>query len=552
MHQRVVSRTSKSVESLSGVALGALVFMCLVAAWLYVACPYLNNDDIVYATDLFDALNAMPFWHRMANLLFNLDVGQSELRTYGLARIIQYAEVSAFGRSPLMLYVTIVSMHAASAAALFWALRTIARDGLLRTFVAIIWFACPFVLTISHTLHHHLYTMGPLYFLILWIGITLNKPAWPWPVGASILTAGWLMGESNIPAIYFVVGCTAVGFAMRQDYSRVRSVALQGAVSFLLLCAYVVYQVKFVAIAANRFKGVLVSSPDEFWFRMGNVWRGLDYGFWFGLGFQTKDALMGRWEIQPLHVSAIVVSVTLTVAVLAVAILLSAPRPQYPRPPRWIAVSVVSAVAGSLALYVVAHVTLGLTPMTYHYIPPIFALACIAIPLLCRGQIARIVAGILAALCLAFTISSLQAMRSEVYEPHIVKRDRLLAAVRSGKDILLLPHPIKELKPSDSIWPALATVHDYPASDPFTATWVTNLYARFILGFKFVGTEFVEKDGKIIVSYGPTSLAVDDPDRILVVVADPGPYRPKPHLNWYDWKEFAGRSISQPSAAQVP
>jgi hypothetical protein len=517
MHQPVVSRTYyESVQSLSGAALGVLLSMCLIAAWLYIACPYLNNDDIIYATDLFDALNAMPFWRRMATLLLNLDIGQVELRTYGLARLIQYAEVSAFGRSPLMLYITIVSMHAASAVALFWALRTIACDALLRTFIAIIWFACPFVLNVSHTLHHHLYTMGPIYFLILWIGIILNKPAWPWPVGATILTAGWLMGESNIPAIYFVAACAAIGLAMRKEYSRARSVVLQGSVSVLLLSAYVVYQVKFVALSGERFHGAPLESVGQFWFRMGNVWRGLDYGFWFGLGFETKDNLLGGWDIQPLQVSAALFFVTLIISLLAVAALLSAPRLRYPPQSYWTIAPLIGAVAGSLALYVVAHVTLGLTVITFHYVPPIFALACIAIPLLCRGQAARVVAGALVALCLAFSISSLQAMRTEVYEPHIIKRDKLLAALSSGKDILLLPHPIKELQPSYSIWPGLATVHDYPAPDPLSAIWVANLYARFILGFKFVGTEFVEKDGKVIInfSYGASSLTVDDPNRI--------------------------------------
>jgi hypothetical protein len=518
------------VKLRTGFATGAVLGLCLLIAWLYVGCPYLNNDDILWATGYFDRMNALPIGQRVLVLLFNLDVGQSELRTYGLSRLLQYGETVAFGRSPLALYSVIAALHAASAASLYWALRSVIRDDVTRVLIAVIWFTCPYIFGLSHTLHHHLYTVGPIYFLFVWLGVALNKPDWPWPIGAALLTCAWLMGESGIPAVFLVVAF--VGIAKRS-----RSIALQGVVAFALFCVYVGYQRWFVALPGGRFRGVFPVSVDDALWRFSEFRRTIDFAFRFGLGLRTKDAVTGDWYIEALNVNHLVFYGALVAAGCATFALALSPRARLQERSWWIIVPVVCAIAGSLCLYVGFYVALGYPAFTHHYAPPVFALATTATPFFFYGKTARYVAGSVATLCIAFTLSMLQAMKTEVYAPHVANRDRLIAELHSGKDILLFPHAIKELKPATAIWPTIGTVHDYPAPNPLNALWLTDYYARYILGFKFVGSEYAEKDGKIVVSYGPSSMVVDDTSRILVIVAD-RPYKAHQNVSWYDWFDF--------------
>lgn len=228
--------TARLTELLLRLFLGIIGILTVTSLVLFATTPFLNYDDVVYNTAYFDGWQLLPKWDVLWALFINSDVGAVETRTYGLARIIQYHEIMLFGPSPRATYTFLIAVHLLSAGTLYWAIKKVVIDDVARVFIAIVWFANPFVLLISHTLHHHLYLIGPYYFVILWIGVTLNHPRANWSVGAALLTCAWLMGETVTPVIIALLTLSAF------DPQRRPSIVRQALCVAVLFIAYVSYQ----------------------------------------------------------------------------------------------------------------------------------------------------------------------------------------------------------------------------------------------------------------------------------------------------------------------
>ncbi|HEY0329440.1 MAG TPA: hypothetical protein VGC77_10105 [Rhodopseudomonas sp.] len=521
------------------VFLALLTLALLLIVGLYVSASHLNNDDIVFNTGYFDDLKALPLPQRLWLLLSNGDVGRGQFRTYGLARVIQYLEIEALGRSPLAVYGSIVALQLASAAALYWALTRLVADSLARLLIAVIWFGNPFVLLISHTFHHYLYTVGPFLFLFIWIGLALNRPKTPWVIGAALLNAAWLMGEAAIPSIYLLLLLGIVGA------ERKRPFLYQLAAVSLLLAAYIVYQRSVLYDPTlSRWTFVAPASFDDAWYRAIHVFDRIFHDGRASVGLDYRDfdmpgGLVAGMEIysNPLFWGALI-------ALGGVALWL--PR----QPGRIAATPLIAALlfaASTFSLYFLLYVATGAPPFTLRYMPPVGAVLVVTLVLLLGSLLRRprLVAALSCVVLLCITTLGLWSLRQSVDADFNDKVGRLIAARQQGKTAVLIYNQLPEIGVPrvSGNYPALGSPYESAVNHPLAVMWTTHYYLWLVLGFQAIGSDYKEIDADSIdLMYGPSAVRVKKSD-LVIVGMEPSPYPVyRPNFVWYrDWDEFLKR-----------
>jgi len=529
-------RLSKSAIPAPKIYLSLMACGAAAAIWLFITCPFLNYDDIVYNTVYFEGQSAMPALDRFWRLLMNTDVGAGQFRTYGLARLFQYYEMAALGRSALATYTAIILFQAAIALVLAWALKNVVRDALTRTLIAFIWLLCPFILITSHTLHHYLYTVGPYVFVFLWIGITLNHPRAHWALGAASLTAAWLMGEAVIPVVFLLLAMGAT------DPQRRASIAKQAVGVVLVLAAYVAYQ-HFAIYNPDleRWAYVAPQNIHEVRIRADQFFTSLFKFAGAGLGFEYLDPHVGGAPTAGLTVFEGWIFWVPLAALLALIPSLNEARGAILA--KYLPYAVLLA-ASSAALYFVSFVATGMPPLVARYVPPIGALFLICLTLVGGSWLnrPRMVAAIVCAVCLCGSMSALSTLHKTVYPDFVVKIERLKAAREEGKTAVLIYNRLPDISIPrlDQSYPALTSPYDSAVRTPFAAMWVTDYYLRFITGFQHVGSDFREIDEtsvEIVGHGGKTVVEKSD----LVIVGMVSDHFPTQHAQvvWYkSWHDF--------------
>jgi len=495
------------------VHMALLTCAALTALALYVTCPFLNFDDVVFNAAYFDYLNTLPFFERVWFLLMNADVARGQFRTYGLARLIQYAEIALLGRSPLAVYITIAVLQAASAVALFWALHTLVRDNISRVLLAFLWAANPIVLLLSHTLHHHLYLVGPFYFLILWIGVTLNRPRIHWSVGTALLTCSWLMGESPLPAIALLL----LMLAATRPAQR-RSAAWQAVTTAAIFAAYVAYQ-----------RLVIYDPTLERW------------PFAAGFGFAFIDPNYGSGRIAGIAIDRSAFFWVPLVVLLATIPFRKEVRPAISRKAL---PAVALFAASSIALFFTAFVVTGMPPFTLRYVIGTGSVSLICATLIAAGIMRRprAVIAIVCAVSLSVSIAGSALLHPTVYATFEAHAARFAEGRKEGKTAVLIYNrfPAFGVPRGDGGHPALATIYDSAVQTPFVAMWLADYYLRLILGYQVVGSDFREVDAARVELTGPgLTTTVDKKDLVIVGMESATyPVRNAP-VTWYkSWDEF--------------
>jgi len=205
---------------------------------LFLVTPTLNLDDLLYAETLPDLISRFGYPKVLQMFFLNEDVGVNQLRTYGLSRAIQVVTTGIFGESPLPSYLFVLLVHFASAFIIYRLLLLASGDQLTGLFASVAWIASPTVLPLLKVQHHFLYLIAPYYALLAWTWLAAERKL-PFAVGIVLLTATWLLGEGAIIPMAFAVTFMAW-------HHRRSALAAQGAVSGVLLIAYVAYQFAFV------------------------------------------------------------------------------------------------------------------------------------------------------------------------------------------------------------------------------------------------------------------------------------------------------------------
>ena len=138
----------------------------------------------------------------------------------------------------------------------------------------------------------------------------------------------------------------------------------------------------------------------------------------------------------------------------------------------------------------------------------------------------------------------MESAKTEVLVPSEHLADLLAAKRAAGKTGVLIVRPPALRADPYGAWPGIGTVYDYLTSDPFKASWTTELYLRSIIGFRAVGFEYREaRDGQVdlIAPQGGT-VRVSKDDILVVTITTPGYPVARPRMvvfeNWRSFKDF--------------
>lgn len=405
--------------------------LCLmVAAWLLAGTPTLNLDDLQIAEWATVALS--EGWGKsLASVLFNLDLGVWQPRTYGLARAIQYVEVGLFGSAPVPGYLFIILAHFGSGALVYQIVRKIGGDTLTAVFAALAWMASPAVLPLLKAQHYFLYLIAPYYPLFGWLLLSVDGQQSKKKVliGALLLTIAWWLGEGvTFPILVLVVTAALLSGSWRRAVPLVS----QGVIAAILLFLYLGYQHFVLRDPAvyQRFKfapdlGLVEAFLRQLWQNGRAV-----------LGLPHHDSELGLTlgGIGVLE-SPVFWGLTAVLTAFGVAAVRFMPSAAAGRNQK-LALLVVLTSVSSLALYLVFMV-IGMGVFPARYAAAFFALVPLAIivGLLAYAPnraVARMTAAMIAALSIALTLTSLHRAEVLVSQPN-----RVLLKKLQGRAVIL-------------------------------------------------------------------------------------------------------------------
>jgi hypothetical protein len=266
-----------------------IIASILVMFAAVIATPTLSYDDLLLAKDIPQYL-ASNGWGKTAwRFLTMADIGQSEMRTYGLTRAIQLVTVSLFGASPALTMGFIIGIHAASGLLIYFLLIRTLEDRMSSTLLAIAWVASPAVIPFIRTEHHWLYLITPYYALIGWVVLngTPIHSVLRFCMGSILLTSVWFLGEAPIIPLLLV---SALWVLSSPNLKSAIYYGGQALISIALLGVYLTYQFIFInnPNGPHRFvfKGIWVDGPGYFFGQLLQNAKGI-------LGLPYREADLG-------------------------------------------------------------------------------------------------------------------------------------------------------------------------------------------------------------------------------------------------------------------
>lgn len=446
--------------------------LCLIAvAGLLIITPTLNYDDLQIAEWATAALQ-QGWAQALATVLFNLDLGISQPRTYGLARAIQYIEAGLFGSAPAPAYALIVLAHFGSGALIYRIVKEIGGDTLTASFATVAWLASPAVLPMLKVQHYFLYLIAPYYPLLGWVLLSSARQpsARVFLLGTCFLTVAWLLGEGVTAAIFAVIAAVVL---LRGSWRRKLPLVGQGVVAGLLLFFYLGFQYVFIRDpdVPHRFR----LAPDAgfletFLRQLGQNGRAV-------IGLSHRDAELGM-TLGGLGVfnSSIFWGVATALIGFGIAATRSVPRSPLLQDRR-LALIVAVVCISSLGVYLL-FMAAGLGVLATRYSAAFFALmpvALIAVLLAyAPSTVAQVSAAVIAALSLALSLTLLYRAEVLVSEPNRVRLSQL-----QGRVVVLRPDSEFDLDPAMfGATPGLVPIGRNGLADPMRSLWTSELALR--------------------------------------------------------------------------
>lgn len=444
----------------------------LVSAALLVRTPTLNADDLQIA-EWGPAALSKGWVKALTIVLFNLDLGVWQLRTYGLARAIQYFQSGIFGSAPPQAYIFIVLAHFASGTLIYRLVKRIEGDALTAVFASIAWMASPAVLSMLKVQHHFLYLVAPYYPLLAWMLMSSKRQPdiqtfW---IGAALLTTAWLLGEGVIIPIAIVV----IGFAMHQTSRRkAAAVIAQGVAAGLLLLVYVSYQHLFVRDPTIPARFNFAPDPGLLHTFVLQLWQ--NSRAVLGLSHHDSELDTTLGGIGLFHAAPFWV-ISAALVAFGIAAIRTFPTKSEPRQP-WLGRLFVCVCLSSLGVYALFMVA-GMGAFPARYATAFFALMpvalIVALGLCTPAKIARLGGAIVASLTVALTLTALYRAEILVSTPN-----RLLLKELKGRPVILSPVTPVDDKPGFAA--GLVPINGNGLPDPMRSLWTAEVALRQYAG----------------------------------------------------------------------
>jgi len=450
----------------AGYAMGLVVFAALL-----LATPTLNSDDLQIAEWAPSALKS-GWLTAIKTTLFNLDLGTTQVRTYGLARAFQCLQVGWIGSAPATTYAVLLLLHGAGGFLVYRLVARIVGDRLVALFAAVAWVASPAVLPMLKVEHLFLYLIAPYYALLAWLLLALRTSHGPvpWIAGTTALTVAWLLGEGVIAPILIVVIVTAAGAGSLRKGWWLFS---QGVAAGALLCTYLGYQYWFIRDPSLPQRFHLAPDGSQlltFLRQLGQNGRAV-------LGLSYRDAELGSMMGGVSAFSGWIFPVAGVVLLLLG--LAASGRPVAPQRVmnRTAVVAVAAMWLSSILVYLLFSVA-GVGVFAARYAVAFFALA----PLACLVVVsayapaiaARRIGAAIAAASLALSISLL--WRAEVL---VNRPNRAILQGLSGQAVVLRPDQPFDLNPAMfGATPGLVPITSNGLANPMRSLWTSELVLR--------------------------------------------------------------------------
>jgi len=461
-------------------------------AALLVATPTLNLDDLRIAELVRPTFHGHWF-HGLLTVGLNLDVGATELRTFGLARLVQDLYIALFGSAPVAVYSFNVGLHFASGLLVYGVFRRMQPDRLTALFAAIAWAASPAVLPLLKPQHHLLYVVAPYYGLFAWVFLAWasGQTAGYWLSGAALLIAAWWFGEGALVATGVVVL-----LAVLQRQHRLAAPALwQGIAAGGLLLAYVAFQVIYVRDTSAPQRFHLASERlyvGAFVEQLGQAGRAV-------LGLAHYDAELRR---SLGSIGLLDSRVTWATLALLIPSALLAARMTELQTGTWrrdVALQVTALWPASLGVYGLFAIA-GIGVFAVRYAAAFFALLPLAAIAVAVGageaRRARAIAGLLAAVSLALSVGALQRAEVLVNRPNraiLQALHRKVVVLRSDAGFSTDPadfHALRGLSPIDA----------NGLANPMRSLWTSELALRQSAGAVLATTCRALADGSVEIA----------------------------------------------------
>ena len=494
-----------------------LIAACVLAMFAAViATPTLSFDDLLIAKEVPQFLTADGWAKTAWRFLSMADVGQTELRTYGLTRVIQLVTVSWFGASPALTMAFVITVHSASGLLVYRLLTRAIGDNVSSALLAIAWVASPAVIPTIRTEHHWLYLITPYYALIGWLILnnTRRHSVLRFCAGSILLTCAWYLGEA--PIFPLVLVCALWVLTSRYWKSAIY-IGGQAAVSLSLLGAYITYQLIFInqPNQPHRFtsKGFSIHAFGLFFKTLWENAKGI-----VGLPYIETD--IGR-QISSLHV-ADRWQVWALFAIL-LAVWFSAKRNDTPRSKLQLSIPLISSIwvmwIGSLGVYFLLTLFQA-TAFPMRYTTAFFLFTPIALALgvsaLSRDLLVSRSAAAVAA-CFAVAFSTVLTLR---YEYKINEPNRILLAKMKGLGLIVYypkePGFVKGEVPNGTylgVVPITSPGYGDPKKSFWTLSPMLDLYAGAAVGSECRFTQ----DGKVELRQGQDVTGIRPQNKIVIV-----------------------------------
>jgi hypothetical protein len=485
------------------VARAAAILTIAAGAALLMATPTLNFDDLNYAAFI-EALSPSQLPGVAWRFFFNLDLGNVQTRTYGLARVFQLVTFSLLGRSPQATYATLIAIHFGAACLVYrYALRA-SGDRVVALFCAIAWAGSPAALPMVKTEHYYLYLVAPFTVLIGWLLVATGKQGRYWNViSPALLTSSWLLGESVVPALA-LSGTVLVLASWRMDRPRSMRIAAHLLIAATLLLLYLTYQrmgIKDLSLG-DRFRLVSDISGHAILNRVFTYLQAVLNAARciVGLSFYDEDygAIRTGFGAIDLPASWIVIVILGVIFCGATARARSSETPLRPV----LAWAFAAMTLGSVFLYLlVAVVTTSSIGPRYSF--AFMILAPIAMTTVISGYSRSLARSFCATTCalllglyiVSFSRAEILVSRKNRAELANLIRDREI----TGKSVIVLEHdgwipPTSGMV--DGTYPGLGSQLWTALPDPMLAAWSADLALRQYAGVRIALFCITEPDGR--------------------------------------------------------
>lgn len=471
MNERVVTPVDRSVPWARFPALLLLPhgLSLFAAALLLVLTPTLNADDLLIAE--WAAASLPQGWGAtLSTVFFNTDLGVTQIRTYGLARAIQYVHTGLLGAAPLPAYTFLILLHAVSGWLVYKVTKRCGGDALTAFFAALTWVASPAALPLLKVQHHFLYLIAPYYALLGWLLLsgTRQQTVKSFCGGSLLLTAAWLLGEGVLVAIFVTVLAASL---YSGSWRRALYLAGQGGVAAFLLAMYIGYQYVFIRDPdlPQRFNfAPSAALGDRFAAQLWENGRGI-------VGLAHRDSELGTTlgGIDPFG-SPIFWSVLVVLTASGLAACLGTTRSR-PVQDRKISLMFAWMCTASLGVYLLFTMS-GMGTFAPRYSAAFFALmpvaVIVAISAHSRSKAGQVASSVVASLTIALSLTLLYRAEVLVSEPN---RRRL--ADLQGRIVLLRPDTALDLNTVGGM-SGLVDIRRNGLPDPMRSLWFSDVALR--------------------------------------------------------------------------